>query len=284
MTPKVLRLGEFEVQALRDGWLSVEAEAMFGAAPRPAWAKGFVSGDMGRLAVSLNVFLIKSPGAMILVDTGAGESLDDQLQRSYGFRKDPGLPEALRRAGFDRRDIDLVINTHLHFDHCGGNVRSGKGGVLEPAFPRAKYIVQRGERQTALDPPRRERPNYRASSILPVEARGRLRLVEGDASVASGVDVVFAPGHTRHHQCVRVESRGRSLIILGDLVPTSVHVPLSRATGYDLCPAELKAVKAKLLDPGPDGSRLFAFGHDPVHPFGRVLRRGGRPVFRPLAD
>jgi glyoxylase-like metal-dependent hydrolase (beta-lactamase superfamily II) len=284
MNPGRLRLGAFEVYVLRDGLLSVDAGDMFGVAPKTAWARAFPADGNNRISISLNSFLIRTADRLVLVDTGVGDSLDGRLRKSYGVRRDPGLAESLRQSGFKDNDVDVVINTHLHFDHCGGNTRRGVGGFVEPAFPRAEYIIQHGEWQTAQSPPRRERPNYRPATFRPIRERGRLRLVEGDASVCPGVDVILAPGHTRHHQCVKVESNNRVLVILGDLVPTSAHVPLSRVMSFDLDPLETRAVKKKIFEQGAAGSWLYGFGHDPVHPFGRVERPGQRFVFRPLAE
>jgi glyoxylase-like metal-dependent hydrolase (beta-lactamase superfamily II) len=282
MKPARLRIGEVDVWAWSDGLLSLDGGAMFGVVPKTKWAKTFEPDSDNRIAISLNSFLIKTPGHLALVETGAGTTLEGDLGRSYEFRPGPGLLAGLRGLGFETGDVDFVINTHLHFDHCGGNTVRTPAGAWEPTFGRASYIIQKGEWETALDPPERERSSYVPETFLPLEAAGRLRLVEGDARVCPEIEVRLAPGHTRHHQCVKVESEAAVLLILGDLVPTSAHVRFAYVMSYDLFPLETMAHKKKLFEQGIGGSWTYGFVHDPVHAFGRVERPGRSYTFRPL--
>ncbi len=280
-TPK-LDLGGVEVRALRDGFLTVDVSEMFGTRRPGRLAEIFPEDGAGRRAISLNCFLIRTPGSLVLVDTGAGSTVEGPLSRSYGYRRDPGLFEALAEDGCRAEDINLVINTHLHFDHCGGNTRKGVSGAFEPAFPRAVYAIQRRAWEFALDPPESERESLVAESYLPLEPGGRLRLVEGDVQVAPAVEVLLTPGHTPGHQSVKVEGKKATLVILGDLVPTSAHAGLSAASAHDLDPAELVRQKKRILERGSAGGWLYGFVHDPKHPFGRISRAGERFLFRPL--
>jgi glyoxylase-like metal-dependent hydrolase (beta-lactamase superfamily II) len=276
-----LTLGAFGVFVLRDGFLSVDAREMFGSSAGRGRLTGFEAAGAGRLAISLNCFLIRTGSANVLVDTGAGRTLDGPLGACYGFKRAPGLLDALKAAGLGPGDIDIVINTHLHFDHCGGNTLGEPGREPVPAFPRARYVVQAREWAVALDPPESERESYIPETYEPLRRAGRLRLVEGNAGVVPGVEVRLTPGHTGGHQSVKVDSEGRTLVVLGDLAPTSIHVGL-RSVGYDLDPKSLDANKRRVFMEGlPDGW-VYGFVHDPVHPFGRVERPGQRFVFRPL--
>ncbi len=280
-----LTLGAFEVLVLRDGFLSVDAGEMFGSSVRKGRLAGFETAGEGRLAISLNCFLIKTGRENVLVDTGAGATLEGPLGASYGFKRDPGLLEALEAAGLGPDDIDIVINTHLHFDHCGGDTRRSPAGTTVPAFPNATYVVQAGEWATALDPPESERESYVLDTFEPLRPAGRLRLVEGDAEVVPGIEVRLSPGHTGGHQSVKATSEGRTLVILGDLVPTSIHVSV-RSVGYDLDPKALYANKRRLFEEGvrdgAHGGWVYGFVHDALYPFGRIERPGERFVFRPL--
>ena len=281
MTPERLRLGEVDIHVLRDGFLSVDRKAMFGRGPGTARSPRLSGETDDKVFISLNVFLIETEGRLILVDTGVGGSLPERLARSYGFRQDPGLSVALERLGYGAGDIDFVVNTHLHFDHCGGNTRKAGPGRFVPAFPRAIYIIQEGEWRTAQSPPRGERPNYRPETFEPIREAERLRRVDGDATVCPGIEVILSPGHTRYHQCVKVTSKGRVFVILGDLVPTAAHVRSSAASSYDLDPAETLSGRTKIFDQGLADSWTYGFVHDSINAFGSVAKRGRGYVFRP---
>jgi len=283
MMPERMMCGDVEVIALSDGLLAVDGGAMFGVVPKTDWSRQFPADPDNLIEISLNCFLLKTPAELVLVDTGVGDKLEGSLSKVYSVRRERSLFESLHGLGFKEEDIGVVINTHLHFDHCGGNTVRGGSGGYKPAFPKAQYVVQKGERDFALDPPPRERSNYLAETFVPLESRGRLKLVEGDADVGPGVRVFLTPGHTRYHQSVRVESRGQVFVVLGDLVPTAAHVRSSAVTSFDLYPLETMAAKDELFAKGLAGSWTYGFGHDPLHIFGRVERVGTRYVFRPFA-
>ena len=284
MNPARLVLGDFEVLVLRDGFLTVDAAEMFGSADRGRRGGPIPKSTNDRRAISLNCFLIRTGKRLVLVDTGAGETLDGPRAESYGFFRDPGLIESLHGLGHRPENIDLVINTHLHFDHCGGNTMRGVDGSISPAFPRAEYVIQKGEWATGLNPSPSEGESYARETFLPLETSGRLRLVEGDACLCPGVIVMLSPGHTPGHQSVKLESRGRVLVILGDLVPTSAHVSLSAVSGFDLDPGETAVNKQKIFEQGLKTSWIYGFVHDARHPFGRVERPAARYVFRPAGN
>ncbi len=277
-------LGDFEVLVLRDGFLTVNAAEMFGSTGLGRRGEPVPRSRDDRRAISLNCFLVRTGKRLVLVDTGVGGTLDKPRAESYGFRRDPGLVESLHHLGHRPEDIDLVINTHLHFDHCGGNTKRGTDGSFPPAFPRAEYVIQKKEWATGLNPPPSEGENYARETFLPLETFGRLRLVEDDASLYPGVAVMLSPGHTPGHQSVKLASRGRVLVILGDLVPTSAHVSLSAVSGFDLDPQETAINKRRVFEQGFEKSWVYGFVHDARHPFGRVERPAGRFVFRPAME
>lgn len=283
MMPPRMRCGDIEVIALSDGLLAVDGGAMFGAVPKADWSRQFPADPDNLIEISLNCFLLKTPAELVLVDTGVGDKLKGPLSKSYAVRRERSLFESLHELGLKEEDIGVVINTHLHFDHCGGNTVRAASGGYEPAFPKAEYVVQKGERDFALDPPPRERSSYLAETIVPIESCGRLRPVEGDADIRPGIRVLLTPGHTPYHQSVKVESQGQVFVVLGDLVPTSAHVRASAVMSFDLDPLGTAAAKDKLFAQGLAGSWTYGFVHDPVHVFGRVERIGPRNLFRPLA-
>ena len=284
MTPNRLRLGEFTVTGLRDGFFFLDGGAAFGVVPKILWEKKCPPDAKNRVKMGLNSILVKTPQALVLVETGIGTKLDRKLSAIYGVEQDIGLLRALARLGHKPEDIDFVINTHLHFDHCGGNTVRDEKGALVPAFPRARYIIQKREWAWASSPHDREKDSYRADDFRPLAELGLIDFVDGDAAVTAGVEVILAPGHTAHHQCVKVTSGGKSLVFLGDLVSTSAHIGLAYGMSYDLYPLENIETRKKLYEQAVAEDWILGFVHDPIHYFGRVIRKNEKFEFRPLDD
>jgi glyoxylase-like metal-dependent hydrolase (beta-lactamase superfamily II) len=282
MTVERIGLGDFDISGLRDGFFYLDGGAMFGVVPKTLWEKKCPADSRNRIKLGLNSILVKTPEALVLVETGIGPKLDRKLSGIYCVERNPGLLGALAGLGFKPEDIDFVINTHLHFDHCGGNTVLNERGVAVPAFPRARYIIQKGEWEWATNPHEREKGSYQADNFLPLADHGLLDLVDGAATVTSGVDVMLAPGHTAHHQCVKVESGGTTLVYLGDLVPTASHLGLAYGMSYDLHPLENLETKKKLYEQAIAGDWILAFVHDPVYYFGKVKKNNLKYEFQPL--
>jgi glyoxylase-like metal-dependent hydrolase (beta-lactamase superfamily II) len=282
MTSDRLRLGDFDIYGLRDGFFFLDGGAMFGVVPKTLWEKRCPADALNRIKLSLNSILIKTPGALVLVETGIGSKLTPKLRSIYCVEQDPGLIGSLARIGFAPEDVDFVINTHLHFDHCGGNTLRDEKGEVVPAFPRARYIIQKGEWEWALNPHDREKGSYRAENFQPLEDFGLLDLVDGDAPVTAGVEVRLAPGHTARHQHVLAKSGGGTLAYLGDLVPTSAHIGLAYGMSYDLQPLENLESKRRIYEQAVAGDWVLAFVHDPERYFGKVTRVADRYEFQSL--
>jgi glyoxylase-like metal-dependent hydrolase (beta-lactamase superfamily II) len=272
MTTDRLRLGDFDILGLRDGFFYLDGGAMFGVVPKTLWEKRYPADAQNRIRLALNSILIKTPAALVLVETGIGPKLDRKLHDIYGVEQDPGLVGCLSGLGFAPEEVDFVINTHLHFDHCGGNTLRNEKGEVVPAFPRARYIIQKGEWEWAINPHEREKGSYQAENFRPLADYGLLQLVDGDSRVTEGVEVMLAPGHTPRHQCVKVRSGGDTLVYLGDLVPTSAHIGLAYGMSYDLQPLENLESKRKLYEQAVVEDWILAFVHDPEHYFGKVRK------------
>ena len=272
-TPGTFAVGEARVTVLHDGTIALDGGAMFGVVPRVVWEKRDPPDERNRVALGLNVALIESGGKRVLVDTGMGDRWSEKEVRMYRIDRSTTLLQGLRACGLGPPDIDVVVNTHLHFDHAGGNTRR-EGDRLVPTFPRARYVVQRGEWDDATHPHERSRASYRTDDFLPLEVAGQLDLIEGEAEVAPGVRAVRVGGHTTHHQMVVVESGGETMVVPTDLLPTSSHLPLPFVMGYDLFPVATVEAKRKLLDAAVAGGWRILFYHDPRTPLGRVRREG----------
>ncbi|HPW18107.1 MAG TPA: MBL fold metallo-hydrolase [Candidatus Aminicenantes bacterium] len=270
-----LTVGGIEVVRLLDGVFRVDGGAMFGVVPRTLWAAKAAPDGENRVTLALNCYLVRTPGANVLLDTGIGPDAGRRIVDFYSFDRRPGLLAALAELGLGAEDIDVVVNSHLHFDHCGGNTAKRADGSWAPTFPRARYVVRRGEWERAHDPAGRDRPSYRPAALRPLAESGRLELIDGDAPVAPGVEAVLVAGHTAFHQGVKASSGGRTFFYAADAVPTAAHVGLDSITSFDLYPVETYEAKKALLDLAEAGDWALGFGHDPAVPFGR-LRRSGR--------
>jgi glyoxylase-like metal-dependent hydrolase (beta-lactamase superfamily II) len=283
-----ISIGDVEIVRLLDGTFRVDGGAMFGVVPRTLWAKKAAPDRENRITLALNCFLVRTAEATLLLDTGVGPDVDRRYVDFYSFERDPGLFGLLGEMGLGPADIDIVVNSHLHFDHCGGNTLKTAGGKWTPAFPRARYVVQRGEWEQALYPVERDRPSYIPARLRTLAEGDRLRLLEGDGSIAPGVEAVLVSGHAACHMGVKITAAKRTLFYLGDAVPTAAHIDLPYIQSYDVYPVDTFENKKALLGQAVGEDWVLAFGHDLLHPFGTVRRsRRGLdfvPVSRPEND
>ncbi len=255
-----MKLGELEFHIVRAGHVRLDGGAMFGVIPRPLWEKKIAPDSRNRITLAMNCLLIHAGGKRILVDTGAGDKLSAKLQDIHGLDGN-FLADGLQSWGLAPEDIDIVVNTHLHFDHCGGNTRVEKDKVV-PAFPNARYMVQRGEYHHALQPCERDRASYFAENYAPLDAASVLSLLDGDQIIAPGVEVVRVPGHNADMQCVKLTGGGKTAFFFADLVPTAAHLPLPWIMGYDLYPMTTLENKKRWIPEAIREGWLALFAHD----------------------
>ena len=283
MTIDKISLGQFEIYGLRDGFFFLDGGAMFGVVPKTLWEKKFPADEKNRIKLALNSILIKTAKELILVETGIGGDLDPKFYDYYSVERKPGLVLSLEKLGYQAEDIDLVVNTHLHFDHCGGNISKNEKGEDAPTFPKARYIIQKGEWEDALHPSERDKASYLEQNFLPLEKYGLLQLVDANKEISEGVEVIVVPGHTSCHQCLKVSTGGKVFFFLGDLVPTSAHVGLSYIMSYDLSPQQTLENKRKYFEQAIEEDWILAFNHDPDHFFGKVKKVNNKYTFEPLS-
>jgi len=284
MTVDNIPLGQFHIHGLRGGFFYLDGGAMFGVVPKTLWSKKFPADLKNRIKLGLNCLLVKTHKELILVETGPGVDLEPKFYEFYGIESEPGLPASLERIGYKPEDISIVINTHLHFDHCGGNTHKNEAGNFVPAFPKASYIIQQGEWEYAQNPCERDKDSYLPESFMPLEKSSLVELVNGDAEISKGVEVFLSPGHTSRHQCVKVTSEGDVLFFLGDLVPTSAHISLPYVMSYDLFPMETMASKKIFFEQATDEEWILAFVHDPHYFFGKVIKKDDKFRFQALSS
>jgi glyoxylase-like metal-dependent hydrolase (beta-lactamase superfamily II) len=255
-----LKLGDLDFHIISAGHVLLDGGAMFGVIPRPLWERKMPPDARNRITLGMNCLLIRAGGKRILVETGAGDKLNPKLRDIYGI-DGHFLVDGLRAHDLRPEDIDIVINTHLHFDHCGGNTRIEKDKIV-PAFPNARYVVQRLEFEHAMNPNERDRASYFAENFAPLESAGVLSLLEGDGAIIPGVEVIRAPGHNADMQCVKLTGGGKTAFLFADLVPTTAHLPLPWIMGYDLYPMTTLENKKRWIPTVAREGWLALFVHD----------------------
>ncbi|HEV2616895.1 MAG TPA: MBL fold metallo-hydrolase [Candidatus Acidoferrales bacterium] len=256
-----MKLGDLEFLVLNDGTLRLDGGAMFGVVPKPMWEKKSPADDRNRIVLAMNCLLIRAAGKTILVETGAGDKWDAKKRNIYALEGSPRFPEQLAAHGVKPENVDIVINTHLHFDHCGWNTRI-LNGKASPTFPNARYVVQKKDFEHAKNPSERDRASFLPENYLPLEESGQWQLLEGDAEIVPGVSVFVAPGHTHAMQCVKLEGGGKTAVFLADLVPTTAHLPLAWVMGFDLFPLTTLEHRKKWLPQIAKNGWLTLFAHD----------------------
>lgn len=278
------RIGSIRIHALEAGLQRLDGGAMFGVVPRPLWEKRIAPDEHNRIPLAMRCLLVEAPGALILVDTGIGNKEDAKFRQIYGIENegDPTqLEDAIRAVGFSPSDVDIVLNSHLHFDHAGGNTLLREDGAIVPAFPDARYVANREELAFASSPNERIRASYLARNLQPVTDAGLWDLTSGAATITEGVRVIPTPGHTPQHQSILVQSQGETACFLADVCPTSAHLPLPWIMGYDLEPLVTLEAKRSLWHMAREEDWLLVFEHDPVVAWGRLDREQERPTLVP---
>lgn len=276
-----MKFGDLELFILSDGRFRLDGGAMFGVVPRVLWEKKLEPDTRNRITLGLNSLLIVTGKETILVETGVGDKMAPKWADIYGVEHATTLLDSLRARGLGPEDIDMVVDTHLHFDHCGWNTRRRTDGSLEPTFSRAQYYVQEGELEHARHPSERDRASYLAENFEPMQATRQWVALSGDREIAPGIELVRVPGHTRDMQCVRITSQGRTAFFFADLVPTTAHLPYAWMMGYDLYPLETLAQKQRLIPEAVRKEWLCFFVHDPSIPAGYLREKDGRVVAEP---
>ena len=276
-------LGRWRLHAIQASGQQLDGGAMFGVVPKPLWERRLPADARNRIPMGMRCLLVEHESELVLIDTGVGNKENAKFHDIYGIENQapdheaPGrtaLEAGIRAAGFAPDDVTLVINTHLHFDHAGGNTYRGEGGDVRASFPNARYIVQRGELEYATHPNERTSASYFPANWDAIIAAGRFELIEDEREIVPGIRVRRTPGHTPHHQSVVLQSGGETACFLGDVVPTSHHLPLPWIMGYDVEPLVTLESKRALLADALANDWLLVFEHDAHHGFGRVAHDG----------
>jgi glyoxylase-like metal-dependent hydrolase (beta-lactamase superfamily II) len=271
--PDVARqtLGDFEIALFRHSIHWWDAGTYFGVVPKTLWGPKVFTDELNRMASAFNCYLIRTGEHTVLVETGGGQRFDERARDRMNLSPEAlvPLPEAMAGQGIDPESVDLVINSHLHWDHCGGNTIV-EGGSVKAAFPRARYFAARGEWEHAHERLARDSVSYLDSNYDPLVESGQMTLVGSECEVIPGVRMERVPGHTRDMMVVTAQSRGRVFCFFSDLVPTRHHVPPTWVMAFDLFPLESIASKSKWLERAATGDWICGFSHDCDVAFARI--------------
>ena len=268
-----IALGNFEIALFRYCVHWWDGGAYFGVVPKTLWGPKIQADELNRIPSGFNCYVIRTDEHTILVETAGGDKQDEGARERMKLPPEGlvPLPEAMGRQGFDPEAIDIVINSHLHWDHCGWNTIV-QGGSVKAAFPKARYFTARGEWEHAHERHPRDSISYLDANYDPLVESGQMTLVDGDCEVVPGVWMRRAPGHTGDMMVVAAESQGRVFCFFSDLVPTRHHVQPAWVTAFDLYPLETIESKLKWLGAAADGNWICGFSHDTTTAFARIER------------
>jgi len=273
------QLGGWRIHAIQAGGQRLDGGAMFGVVPKTLWERRIPPDERNRIQLGMRCLLIEHKIGLVLIDTGAGNKENDKFYDIYGIenRGTPGptrLEDGLRQLGLGVDDITLVINSHLHFDHAGGNTTRDAKGMIVPTFPNARYVVQKGEYEYATHTNERTAGSYFPHNFVPVHEAGRFDFVDGEREIIAGIRAIPTPGHTPHHHGLLIESEGERAFYIADLVPTVAHLPLPWIMGYDVEPLVTLETKRHILKRAVDEEWLIVFEHDAATAWSKIQHDG----------
>jgi methylmalonyl-CoA epimerase len=280
--PKTIRLGDIDIVTVSDGFFYLDGGAMFGVVPKTLWERKAPPDERNRIRMAMRCVLLRGARTM-LIDAGAGDKMTPKLAEIYRFERDYNLQHSLPAAGVSPESIDVVLATHLHFDHAGGFTERAPDGSVRPRFPRAQYVVRRGEFEDAMSPNERTKGSYFLENYKPLADHHVLQLVDEDVSIVPGVRVRRTGGHTMHHQMVLIESGGKTAVFAADLLPTTAHLPEVWVMGYDLFPLDTLNFKRAFLREAIEREYLILFEHDPNIAAGYIREKDGKRYIEQVA-
>ncbi|HVX87561.1 MAG TPA: MBL fold metallo-hydrolase [Gemmatimonadales bacterium] len=292
------QIGSLRCHSLDAGLQRLDGGAMFGVVPKPLWEKRIAPDTRNRIPLAMRPLLVEHPDGLVLIDNGLGNKEDAKFKEIYGIENDgtaPGptrLEDALKELGYTPADIKWMIDTHLHFDHAGGNTtarrrdgddrraqheraaRVGPEGEasVEPTFANATYVVQKGELHYARHTNERTRASYLPHNFEPIDAAGKFKLIEGDVEILPGIRSLVTPGHVPYHQAILVQSGGETACFLADLCPTTHHLPLPWIMGYDVEPLRTLESRRSVWEKAAAEGWWIVLEHDSQTARGRIAK------------
>jgi methylmalonyl-CoA epimerase len=274
-------VGDLELISVCDGSFRLDGGAIFGIVPKVLWAERYPPDERNRVELAVRQLVVRGTRTM-LIDAGFGDKTDEAFRQNLGLNRSRNLDHALADAGIAPEDIDIVLATHLHWDHAGGFTMRDANGRVRPRFPRARYVVRRGEWEDATHPNTRTRANYAPDDFLPLMSAGVVEFVDDDQTIMPGVKVRRTGGHTSHHQLVAIESNGQRAAFPADLMPTAAHLSLPWIAAVDQFPTETLTAKQAFVEDAVASRTLVFFDHEPWLACAYIIEQNGKRTLQPL--
>jgi glyoxylase-like metal-dependent hydrolase (beta-lactamase superfamily II) len=275
-----LTLGNFELSILSDGTYPLDGGVLFGVIPKIMWSRKVQADERNYVATGLNSLLVRTGRENVLIETGIGNKLSERMIKFYG--QPAKLLDSFAAAEIGPDEIDIVINTHLHFDHCGWNTMRRADGKIVSTFPRARYYAPQGEWEYARHPSERDAISYISDNYDPLVASGQMTLLKGGEEIVSGISVKTFPGHTAAMQAVIVQSGGKTACYISDLIPTAAHTDVLWGMSFDLYPLQTVESKKNYYARSIPEKWLTVFTHDPTMPWAYIEHNeAGKLTTRP---
>ncbi len=279
-----MKFGDYRVEIVPDCEFRLDGGAMFGVVPRNLWSKHCPPDEQNRIRMSMNCVFIDTGKERVLIETGIGEKWSDKHRAMYGIDRKRSLADSVQAmTGTVPQDVTIVVNTHLHFDHAGGNTVQDESGKARPQFPNARYFISQAEYEHAESPSDRDRASYLPENWRPLKDAGQLELKPQAYEVVPGLTMETYPGHNRSMQCWRLQTDRQTLFGFADLVPMRAHVPFAWVMGYDLYPVETVEAKKKLLPQAARENWMCFFYHDPDQPLARIVEEDGKFIAQAIS-
>jgi glyoxylase-like metal-dependent hydrolase (beta-lactamase superfamily II) len=272
-----MQVGDYRLEIVADAEFRLDGGAMFGVVPRNLWSKVCPPDEENRIRMNMNCVFVDTGSEKILIETGIGDKWSEKHRALYSIDRRRPLDESLEAiTGVGAQEVTIVVNTHLHFDHAGGNTRRDSSGKVVPTFPNARYLVSQNELAHAESPTERDRASYLPDNWEALKESGQLEPMPPDYEVVSGISMETYPGHNRSMQCWRLKQGGQTVFGFADLVPTRHHIQLPWIMGYDLFPLETLEAKRKLLPQAVKEAWKCLFYHDADEPLCRLIEEDGK--------
>ena len=267
-----MKFGVYRVEIVPDSEFRLDGGAMFGVVPRNLWSKFCPPDEENRIRMNMNCVFIDTGKERVLIETGIGDKWSEKHRAMYGINRTRSLVESVQTiAGVAPEEVTIVVNTHLHFDHAGGNTTIDESGSTRAQFPNARYFVSQAEYEHAEQPSDRDKASYFPDNWRPLKDSGQLELKPAQYEVVPGLTMETQPGHNRSMQCWRLQQNGQTMFGFADLVPMRAHVPFAWVMGYDLYPVETVEAKKRLLPQAAREDWMCLFYHEPEQPLCRIV-------------
>jgi len=272
---KSINIGEFELHFLHDGEFWLDGGGYFGVIPKVLWSRMVTPDEKNRVVLKSNPLLVKTDNNNILIDPGLGNKYNEKQAKIWNIKNEPSVVDSLAEIGMTPEDIDIVIATHLHFDHMGASTKFDESGKVVPVFKNAVHYIQKGEWEDAVNPNERTKGTYFLENYVPLQEAGLVEFLHGDSEIIPGVSVEVTGGHTKYHQIILIKSKGETAAYFGGIVSSVNHIKLAYTMGFDLYPLEIMDRRRELYERAIEENWLVCLEHDLDYP-AIYIKRGDK--------